>query len=78
MRKSNNESPGDTEVTDGPVTSAVARPKLFQPLTIRGLTLRNRLVVPPTVHGDVRVAFIDDPEGNSIELIERHEAAGAG
>ncbi|MGE0881129.1 MAG: VOC family protein [Acidimicrobiia bacterium] len=37
-----------------------------------------RLVVPPAVHGDVRVAFIDDPEGNSIELIERHEAAGAG
>lgn len=50
MCKTNNESPGDTEVTDGPVTSAVARPKLFQPLTIRGLTLRNRLVVPPMVH----------------------------
>lgn len=37
-------------MTDGPDTSATARPKLFQPLTIRGLTLRNRLVVPPMVH----------------------------
>jgi NADH:flavin oxidoreductase / NADH oxidase family len=27
-----------------------ARPKLFQPFTIRGLTLKNRLVVPPMVH----------------------------
>jgi 2,4-dienoyl-CoA reductase-like NADH-dependent reductase (Old Yellow Enzyme family) len=27
-----------------------ARPMLFQPLTIRGLTLKNRLVVPPMVH----------------------------
>ena len=26
------------------------RPMLFQPLTIRGLTLKNRLVVPPMVH----------------------------
>jgi catechol 2,3-dioxygenase-like lactoylglutathione lyase family enzyme len=31
-----------------------------------GGTLR----VPPTVHGDVRVAFIADPEGNCIELVE--------
>jgi 2,4-dienoyl-CoA reductase-like NADH-dependent reductase (Old Yellow Enzyme family) len=48
MRKTTN--PGGTEVTDGSDTSAAARPKLFQPLTIRGLTLRNRLVVPPMVH----------------------------
>ncbi len=27
-----------------------ARPMLFQPFTIRGLTLKNRLVVPPMVH----------------------------
>jgi 2,4-dienoyl-CoA reductase-like NADH-dependent reductase (Old Yellow Enzyme family) len=27
-----------------------ARPMLFQPLAIRGLTLKNRLVVPPMVH----------------------------
>src|SRR6476660_799431 len=27
-----------------------ATPMLFQPLTIRGLTLKNRLVVPPMVH----------------------------
>lgn len=27
-----------------------ARPLLFQPLTIRGLSLKNRLVVPPMVH----------------------------
>ena len=27
-----------------------ARPLLFQPFTIRGLTLKNRLVVPPMVH----------------------------
>src|SRR6266704_3260366 len=35
-----------------PVTDSVesARPLLFQPLTIRGLTLKNRLVVPPMVH----------------------------
>src|SRR3954454_8080389 len=26
------------------------RPLLFQPFTIRGLTLKNRLVVPPMVH----------------------------
>jgi 2,4-dienoyl-CoA reductase-like NADH-dependent reductase (Old Yellow Enzyme family) len=35
-----------------PVTDRVdsARPLLFQPFTIRGLTLKNRLVVPPMVH----------------------------
>jgi 2,4-dienoyl-CoA reductase-like NADH-dependent reductase (Old Yellow Enzyme family) len=27
-----------------------ARPMLFEPMTIRGLTLKNRLVVPPMVH----------------------------
>ena len=27
-----------------------ARPLLFQPFKIRGLTLKNRLVVPPMVH----------------------------
>lgn len=37
-------------MTDGPDGSAAARPGLFQPLTIRGLTLKNRLVVPPMVH----------------------------
>jgi 2,4-dienoyl-CoA reductase-like NADH-dependent reductase (Old Yellow Enzyme family) len=30
--------------------SKTARPMLFEPLTIRGLTLKNRLVVPPMVH----------------------------
>jgi 2,4-dienoyl-CoA reductase-like NADH-dependent reductase (Old Yellow Enzyme family) len=29
---------------------AMARPMLFQPFSIRGLTLKNRLVVPPMVH----------------------------
>src|SRR5712672_267919 len=38
------------KVSDGPDSSDAARPKLFQPLTIRGLTLKNRLVVPPMVH----------------------------
>ena len=35
-----------------PVTDSVelARPMLFQPFKIRGLTLKNRLVVPPMVH----------------------------
>src|SRR5260370_40912131 len=35
-----------------PVTDSIddARPLLFQPFTIRGLTLKNRLVVPPMVH----------------------------
>jgi 2,4-dienoyl-CoA reductase-like NADH-dependent reductase (Old Yellow Enzyme family) len=42
---------GDTSVTDGvSYGGQTARPKLFQPLTIRGLTLKNRLVVPPMVH----------------------------
>ena len=31
-------------------TIAPARPLLFQPFKVRGLTLKNRLVVPPTVH----------------------------
>mgnify|MGYP000005732552 CR=1 FL=1 len=35
---------------DGPDGSGAARPKLFQPLTIRNLSLKNRLVVPPMVH----------------------------
>jgi 2,4-dienoyl-CoA reductase-like NADH-dependent reductase (Old Yellow Enzyme family) len=34
-------------VTQG---SETTRPKLFEPFTIRGLTLKNRLVVPPMVH----------------------------
>src|ERR1700748_3837057 len=38
------------KVSDAPDTSEAARPKLFQPFTIRGLTLKNRLVVPPMVH----------------------------
>src|SRR6202163_4512985 len=35
-----------------PVTDSndPARPMLFQPFKIRGLTLKNRLVVPPMVH----------------------------
>jgi 2,4-dienoyl-CoA reductase-like NADH-dependent reductase (Old Yellow Enzyme family) len=38
-------------VTDGPNGgNNAARPKLFQPFAIRGLTLKNRLVVPPMVH----------------------------
>lgn len=38
-------------MTAGPTSGVeVAGPKLFQPFTIRGLTLKNRLVVPPMVH----------------------------
>jgi 2,4-dienoyl-CoA reductase-like NADH-dependent reductase (Old Yellow Enzyme family) len=38
-------------VTDGPNDcNDAARPKLFQPFAIRGLALKNRLVVPPMVH----------------------------
>jgi 2,4-dienoyl-CoA reductase-like NADH-dependent reductase (Old Yellow Enzyme family) len=38
-------------VTDGSTSgSEAARPKLFQPFTLRDLTLKNRLVVPPMVH----------------------------
>jgi 2,4-dienoyl-CoA reductase-like NADH-dependent reductase (Old Yellow Enzyme family) len=37
-------------VNDGASGGAGARPKLFQPQTLRGLTLKNRLVVPPMVH----------------------------
>src|ERR1700694_3072607 len=35
-----------------PITDSIdaARPMLFQPFKIRGLTLKNRLVVPPMVH----------------------------
>jgi 2,4-dienoyl-CoA reductase-like NADH-dependent reductase (Old Yellow Enzyme family) len=36
----------DRSINDG----ETARPMLFEPLTIRGLTLKNRLVVPPMVH----------------------------
>ena len=36
-------------MSDSPTTDLV-RPLLFQPFTIRGLTLKNRLVVPPMVH----------------------------
>jgi len=36
---------------DGPTNGGKApSPMLFEPLTIRGLTLKNRLVVPPMVH----------------------------
>ena len=31
-------------------TTSPTRPLLFQPLTIRGVTLKNRLVVAPKVH----------------------------
>src|SRR5262245_59260320 len=41
---------GGAAVSDGPDGSETARPNLFQPFTIRGLTLKNRLVVPPMVH----------------------------
>jgi 2,4-dienoyl-CoA reductase-like NADH-dependent reductase (Old Yellow Enzyme family) len=38
-------------MSDGSIkVETETRPKLFQPLTIRGLTLKNRLVVPPMVH----------------------------
>ena len=38
-------------MTDGPTSvGETARPRLFQPFAIRGLTLKNRLVVPPMVH----------------------------
>src|ERR1700749_1449658 len=36
----------DGATTDG----KTERPMLFEPFTIRGLTLKNRLVVPPMVH----------------------------
>jgi 2,4-dienoyl-CoA reductase-like NADH-dependent reductase (Old Yellow Enzyme family) len=36
----------DGSINDG----KTARPMLFEPMTIRGLTLKNRLVVPPMVH----------------------------
>src|SRR5262245_39425122 len=36
----------DRSINGGPA----ARPMLYEPLSIRGLTLRNRLVVPPMVH----------------------------
>jgi 2,4-dienoyl-CoA reductase-like NADH-dependent reductase (Old Yellow Enzyme family) len=38
-------------MNDGSINGGgTATPMLFQPLTIRGLTLKNRLVVPPMVH----------------------------
>ena len=37
-------------MSDGPNGGDLAQPKLFQPFQIRGLTLKNRLVVPPMVH----------------------------
>ncbi len=38
-------------MSDGPTNgSGAARPMLFEPLSIRGLELKNRLVVPPMVH----------------------------
>src|SRR5437660_5064640 len=38
-------------MTEGSINGdKTARPMLFQPLAIRGLELRNRLVVPPMVH----------------------------
>src|SRR5665213_2945178 len=36
----------DRSINDGNTT----RPMLFEPMTLRGLTLKNRLVVPPMVH----------------------------
>ena len=37
-------------MSDGANVGETARPRLFEPFTIRGLTLKNRLVVPPMVH----------------------------
>ncbi|MDQ8729177.1 NADH:flavin oxidoreductase/NADH oxidase [Bradyrhizobium sp. LHD-71] len=37
-------------MNDGSTNGQIARPMLFLPLAIRGLTLKNRLVVPPMVH----------------------------
>ena len=37
-------------MTSSATDSSSARPLLFEPFTIRGLTLKNRLVVPPMVH----------------------------
>jgi len=37
-------------VTEEPSNAGEAQPRLFQQLTIRGLTLKNPLVVPPMVH----------------------------
>jgi 2,4-dienoyl-CoA reductase-like NADH-dependent reductase (Old Yellow Enzyme family) len=38
-------------MNDGSINGGqAARPKLFEPLSIRGLRLKNRLVVPPMVH----------------------------
>jgi 2,4-dienoyl-CoA reductase-like NADH-dependent reductase (Old Yellow Enzyme family) len=38
-------------MTDGSISGEnKAKPMLFEPLTLRGLTLKNRLVVPPMVH----------------------------
>jgi 2,4-dienoyl-CoA reductase-like NADH-dependent reductase (Old Yellow Enzyme family) len=38
-------------MNDGSINGGqAARPMLFEPLSIRGLTLKNRLVVPPMVH----------------------------
>src|ERR1700760_734837 len=42
---------GETSVSDGPTNgSGAAQPMLFEPINIRGLELKNRLVVPPMVH----------------------------
>src|SRR5262245_42576827 len=42
---------GDIGMTDGAIDGGnVELPMLFQPFAIRGLTLKNRLVVPPMVH----------------------------
>ncbi|MGH6742539.1 MAG: NADH:flavin oxidoreductase/NADH oxidase, partial [Bradyrhizobium sp.] len=37
-------------MSDGLDVGETAQPRLFQPFAIRGLTLKNRLVVPPMVH----------------------------
>jgi 2,4-dienoyl-CoA reductase-like NADH-dependent reductase (Old Yellow Enzyme family) len=45
------ESQGDASVSEGANNGdGASQPKLFQPFTIRNLTLKNRLVVPPMVH----------------------------
>ena len=42
---------GGSRVNDGLTNGkGTAQPMLFEPFAIRGLTLKNRLVVPPMVH----------------------------
>src|SRR5437660_770360 len=60
-----------TEATD---SIDPARPLLFQPLRIRGLTLKNRLVVPPMVHYRAAPGNTSCTAGS--DAIEIHTAHG--